>query len=68
MATQLRAGDPADTVEIAAIDVTDPGLYFHDRWRPWFARLRRDAPVHYCADSPFGPKSRTTSPDRPSAT
>jgi cytochrome P450 len=55
MATQLRAGDPADTTALTAIDVTDPGLYAHDNWRPWFARLRRDAPVHYCADSPFGP-------------
>ncbi|HSQ68623.1 MAG TPA: cytochrome P450, partial [Steroidobacteraceae bacterium] len=26
-----------------------------DRWRPYFERLRREDPVHYLADSPFGP-------------
>ena len=55
MATQLRAEDPAQTTPIDQIDVSDPGLYAQDSWRPWFARLRADAPVHYCADSPFGP-------------
>jgi cytochrome P450 len=59
MATRLRpsesAADPADAVSLAAIDVTAPALYANDAWRPWFARLRREAPVHFCADSPFGP-------------
>jgi cytochrome P450 len=27
----------------------------HDVWPDWFARLRRDDPVHYMADSQFGP-------------
>ena len=40
---------------LAAIDVSDPGLYEQDTWRPLFARLRREAPVHYCAASPYGP-------------
>lgn len=40
---------------IEAIDVSDPGLYEADLWRPVFARLRNEAPVHYCADSAFGP-------------
>jgi cytochrome P450 len=55
MATQLRAGDPAETTPLNRIDVTDPALYVNDTWRPWFARLRAEAPVHFCADSPFGP-------------
>ena len=55
MATQLRAADPAETTPLAQIDVTDPSIYANDAWRPWFARLRREAPVHFCADSPFGP-------------
>jgi cytochrome P450 len=54
MATQLRAGDPAETTPLNRIDVTDPTLYVNDTWRPWFARLRAEAPVHFCADSPFG--------------
>ena len=40
---------------LAEIDVSDPGLYEADCWRPLFARLRAEDPVHYCADSPFGP-------------
>ena len=40
---------------IGAVDVSDPSLYETDSWRPIFARLRSEAPVHYCADSPFGP-------------
>jgi cytochrome P450 len=40
---------------LASIDVSDPSLYEQDTWRPLFARLRREAPVHYCAGSPYGP-------------
>ncbi len=39
----------------ASLDVSDPRLYQEDSWRPRFARLRRDDPVHYCEASPFGP-------------
>jgi len=39
----------------ASIDVSDPKLYQDDNWRPLFAQLRRDDPVHYCEASPFGP-------------
>ncbi|MBC7506638.1 MAG: cytochrome P450, partial [Sandarakinorhabdus sp.] len=51
MAKQLRHTEPA----IDAIDVTDPSLYAQDSWRPVFARMRAEAPVHFCAESPFGP-------------
>ena len=40
---------------LEAIDVSDGRLLEQDAWRPWFARLRAEAPVHYCADSAFGP-------------
>jgi cytochrome P450 len=48
------------TAETAAasledIDVSDPKLYEDDVWRPLFARLRREAPVHYCRQSRYGP-------------
>ena len=36
------------------IDVSRPELFRDDTWRPWFARLRRDAPVHHLADSANG--------------
>ncbi len=55
MATQLRAQDPAETTPLRDIDVTDPAIYANDSWRPWFARLRAEDPVHYTANSPFGP-------------
>lgn len=37
------------------IDVSDPRLYQDDTWRPLFAELRREDPVHFCEASPFGP-------------
>ncbi len=40
---------------IEDLDVSDPGLYETDAWRPLFARLRAEDPVHYHRDSPFGP-------------
>jgi cytochrome P450 len=41
--------------QLASIDVSDPLLYQDDSWRPLFAQLRRDDPVHYCEASPYGP-------------
>jgi cytochrome P450 len=40
---------------LGSIDVSDPAIYEQDTWQPLFARLRREAPVHYCADSRYGP-------------
>jgi len=40
---------------LESIDVSDPQLYQDDTWRPLFAKLRRDDPVHYCEDSAYGP-------------
>jgi cytochrome P450 len=37
------------------IDVSDPRLYYNDTWYPYFERLRREDPVHYTPDSPYGP-------------
>jgi cytochrome P450 len=36
-------------------DVSDPALYQQDIWQPLFARLRSEAPVHYCSESRYGP-------------
>jgi cytochrome P450 len=43
------------TLTLDQIDVSNPRLYLNDSWRPYFARLREEDPVHYCPDSPFGP-------------
>ena len=39
---------------IAQVDVAQPALFESDEILPVFARLRREAPVHYCAESQFG--------------
>ena len=36
------------------VDVSQPRLYREDAWRLPFERLRREDPVHYHAESPFG--------------
>jgi cytochrome P450 len=43
------------TVSLADIDVSDPRLLEQDAWRPFFARLREEDPVHYQSESSFGP-------------
>jgi cytochrome P450 len=50
----LAAADAAQLQPLASIDVSDPALYERDTWQPLFARLRREEPIHYCADSPYG--------------
>jgi cytochrome P450 len=45
----------ADRIALDRIDVSDPQIYQDDTWYPYFARLRRDDPVHYCAESRYGP-------------
>ena len=45
----------AESMPLDQINVSDPKLYQDDVWMHYFRRLRRDAPVHYCKDSPIGP-------------
>jgi cytochrome P450 len=47
--------EDVDALTLEKIDVADPRLYQEDVWRPYFARLRREAPVHYCPESAYGP-------------
>ena len=56
-AAALHSGelpDPA-TTPLELLDVSDSRLYQQDAWRPYFARLRKEDPVHFTAQSPFGP-------------
>jgi cytochrome P450 len=48
-------GSHAASLPLDKIDVSDPQLYYDDVWYPYFERLRRDDPIHYVADSPYGP-------------
>jgi cytochrome P450 len=52
MTTQLHG---AYSIPVEAIDVSDPQLYQDDTWYPYFERLRREAPVHWCRESRYGP-------------
>jgi cytochrome P450 len=45
----------AYAMPLDAIDVSDPQLYQDDTWYPYFERLRREDPVHFVADSRYGP-------------
>src|SRR5262249_32352513 len=45
----------AETIPLSEIDVSNPRLYADDTWGPLFARLRQEAPVHYCSKSAYGP-------------
>jgi cytochrome P450 len=42
-------------IPLDRINVSDPKLFESDTVGAYFARLRREAPVHFCADSEFGP-------------
>ncbi len=39
---------------IERIDVSNPHLYQNDSWRPYFERLRREDPVHWCENGMYG--------------
>ncbi|MEE8078395.1 MAG: cytochrome P450, partial [Pseudomonadales bacterium] len=45
----------AATVPLAEMDVSHFDLFEHDALWPYFARLRREDPVHYHTDSRYGP-------------
>ncbi len=43
------------TMPVEEIDVGRPGLFQRGTWGPFFARLRRDDPVHLTPNEVFGP-------------
>jgi len=51
MATVLETPN----AELTTMDVSRGELYEQGTWRPLFAKLRSEAPIHYCPDSVFGP-------------
>ena len=51
----IDPSDTANTMPLDKFDVSDPKLYQNDAWHPYFARLRREDPIHYVPDSPYGP-------------
>ena len=51
----LDARNAAYAMPLDKMDVAQPILFETDTMWPYFERLRREDPVHYCADSEFGP-------------
>ncbi len=50
-----QAGVDPDSVPLAEIDVSDSELFETDTHWGYFERLRAEDPVHFCAESDFGP-------------
>ena len=46
--------DDAYSIPLDQIDVSHPRLYQDDTWYPYFERLRREDPVHWCEDGVYG--------------
>ena len=54
--TQLReAREKANSMRLEDFNPGDPELFQTDTHWPYFDRLRKEDPVHYCRDSEFGP-------------
>jgi cytochrome P450 len=50
-----QAGADSYAIPLDRIDVSDSELFETDTHWGYFERLRKEAPVHYCAESDFGP-------------
>jgi len=53
--------DDVNSVPLEELDVSRPEIYHNDTWQAPFARLRKEAPVHFLADSTNGPFWSVTS-------
>jgi cytochrome P450 len=59
--SRRRRRDPVDanvdpyTIPLAQLNVANPELFKQDLIWPYFKRLREEAPVHFCAESQYGP-------------
>ena len=45
----------ASEIDLANFDITDPELWRQGAYWDYFARMRKEAPINYCPESPFGP-------------
>jgi cytochrome P450 len=52
-----KGSAPVDvwSIPLDKLDVTNPELWTTNTHWPYFERLRKEAPIHYCAESEFGP-------------
>jgi cytochrome P450 len=52
---QVRAREEAYSLPLAELNPAQPALFEHDAMWPVFERLRKEDPVHYTAESEYGP-------------
>jgi len=55
MSTATLEASAAQSVPLDKVDVSNPDLYLNNTIADYFTRLRKEDPVHYCADSAYGP-------------
>lgn len=55
MTTLQEHAEIARTIPLEQIDVSKTELFELDALHPYFERMRKEAPVHYCAESDYGP-------------
>lgn len=55
MATAAAQFENINTIPLDEINVANPYLFQNDTVGEYFARLRREDPVHFCRESRFGP-------------
>jgi hypothetical protein len=53
--TQKTPDIDLSALPLERIDVSKSRLYQDDCWYPLFERQRKESPVHYCAESAYGP-------------
>jgi len=51
----MADSDVLEKRAITPFDLSNGAFYSEDRWQEPFAQLRREMPVSYCPDSPYGP-------------
>ena len=51
----------ASEIDLATFDITDPELWRQGAYWDYFARMRKEAPVNFCPESPFGAYWNVTS-------
>lgn len=55
MPTLAEHYEIANTLPLEEFDVSNTDLFAQEALHPYFERLRREDPVHYCKDSLYGP-------------
>ncbi len=46
---------PARDIDLDTLDISDPEIWRQGKYWDRFKRMRDEAPLHYCPDSPFNP-------------